>query len=90
VVRDTPSKDLVITILKQVWVIPNKEFHKEKKSVAIILSPILKNPTRYWVVNNISKPKVRVDYKQLLMRKAFRYVGLKLSIADNPRQMISN
>ena len=47
IVGNTPSKDLVRKVLKQVRVIRNKEFHKVQESISIILILALRNPTRH-------------------------------------------
>ena len=36
---DTPSKNLVWTVLPQIWIIPMKELHLGKKSVPILFCP---------------------------------------------------
>jgi len=46
-VRNTPPKDLVRRILKQVSVTLNKELHMVEEQALTILSPALTNPTRH-------------------------------------------
>jgi len=75
-------KDLVITIPKQVCIIPTKEFQKVEEFISIILGLTPRNPTRHYVVNNVNIPWVKVNYKQLLIRKAFKNIGLKFSTAN--------
>jgi len=44
-VGSAAPKDLVSAVLKQIRVIPNKEFHKVEESIPVILSPTLRDPS---------------------------------------------
>ena len=45
-VENAPPKNLVRTILKQIRVMPNKEFHEVEDPISIILGPTIREPTR--------------------------------------------
>jgi len=45
IVGNTPPKDLVSIVLKQIRIIPNREFHEVEEPIPIILSPTLRDPT---------------------------------------------
>jgi len=43
-VGNAHPKDLARAVLKQIRVIPSKEFHKVEESISVILSPTLRDP----------------------------------------------
>jgi len=84
IVGNTPPKNLVRAVLKQIRIIPNKELNEVEEPISVILSLTLRDPTSNETIRN-----VRVDSIQLLIEKALRNTRLTLLVIENPRQMVS-
>jgi len=67
----TSPENLIGIVLEQVWVIPEIMLELSGESVLILIRPSRRCLLCYKPIDNISKPGLPQDSKQLLIQKVF-------------------
>jgi len=55
-----------------------------------MLIPTLKKFTTHKIIHNISRPRVKLNHEELLIKEALRKRGIDTLSTYNPRQVVNN